>query len=254
MASVIITSVIVVFIYMTLWWIYAAIKMRNDIADVAWGIGFIAIATTLFLQTNSPNTKDYMVLAMITLWGARLATHIAVRHHGKPEDGRYQAMRKQWKHPILQSYTNVFLGQGFFMLLVSTPVILFFGTTPNSLHWYNFTGLTIWVVGFLFETISDYQLSQFINNPGNKGKIMQSGLWRLSRHPNYFGEISLWWGFYIFTLFTPYWFIGIIGPLTITYLILGVSGIPMLEKRYIGNKDYEDYKKTTSAFFPLPPK
>lgn len=254
MASIIITSILVVLIYMTLWWLYALILKRNDIADVAWGIGFIAITTVLFLQANHTNFKSYIVLIMIILWGGRLATHIGIRRRGKPEDMRYQAMRREWKYPILQSYTNVFLSQGFFMLLVATPIMLFFSSTPGTLNWYNLIGLMIWVVGFVFESISDYQLAQFIKNPKNKGKIMRYGLWRYTRHPNYFGEISLWWGFYIFTLFTPFWYIGLIGPIAITFLIIGVSGIPMLEKRYKGNKDYEDYQKTTSAFFPLPPR
>ncbi len=253
MAQIVI-SIATIFIYMTLWWVVSLIKKRNDIADVAWGIGFIVISLVLFLQTNSTNIKGYIILIMVTLWGVRLATHIGTRHRGKPEDGRYQTMRKEWKYPILQSYTNVFLSQGFFMLLVAAPILLFFSAAPGTLNWYNFIGLMIWIVGFVFESIGDYQLAQFIKNPKNKGKIMRYGLWRYSRHPNYFGEISLWWGFYIFTLFTPFWYLGLVGPLTITFLIIGVSGIPMLEERYKGNRDYENYQKTTSAFFPLPPK
>ncbi len=239
---------------MTLWWLYALVKNRNDVADVAWGLGFVTLAVALSLKTGGLDTKSLIALVMVILWGTRLAIHIGMRHRGKPEDGRYQTMRKKWKYPALQSYTNVFLSQSFFMLLIAAPIILLFGGGSVELQWYNLIGVGIWAIGLTFETIGDYQLTQFVKNPRNKGKVMMSGLWHYTRHPNYFGEISLWWGFYIFTLFTPYWYIGLVGPVTITFLILGVSGIPMLEKRYKGNEEYERYQKTTSAFFPLPPR
>lgn len=254
MAEIVLFSVLAIGIYMTTWWLYALLRKRNDIADVAWGLGFVTLAVALFIRGDNVSSKTYLLLSMVLAWGVRLAVHIGLRHRSKPEDGRYQAMRKGWKYPRLQSYTHVFLTQGFFMLLVASPILLFFNDNAQELHWYNFVGLAIWLVGFLFEAVSDYQLAQFIKNQKNKGKIMRYGLWRYTRHPNYFGEISLWWGFYIFTLFTPFWYLGLIGPATITWLIIGVSGIPMLEKRYKGNADYQAYQKTTSAFFPLPPK
>ena len=254
MATIIVLSILTIFVYLTLFWIFALIQKRNDIADVAWGMGFIVLTLVLFLQSNSIGTKAIFLLCMVIIWGGRLAIHIALRHRGKPEDKRYQTMRESWKYKRLQSYTHVFLTQGFFLLLVATPIILFFLDSKSLLQWFNLIGLALWAFGFLFEAISDYQLTQFIKNPLNKGKIMRYGLWRYTRHPNYFGEITCWWGFYVFTLFTPFWYLGIIGPITITLLILGVSGIPMLEKHYEGNQEYDAYKKTTSAFFPLPPK
>lgn len=239
---------------MSAWWLYAQVHKRNDVADIAWGIGFIVLAASLYIREGAQDNKATIALGMVAAWGIRLAVHIAVRHQGKPEDGRYQAMREGWKYPLFQSYIFVFMTQGLFLLLVTAPIMLLFYDTDRSLAWYNYTGIAVWAVGLLFEAIGDYQLAQFIKNPANKGKIMRYGLWSYTRHPNYFGEISLWWGFYLFTLFTPYWLVGLVGPITITCLIIGVSGIPMLEKRYKGNKEYERYQKTTSAFFPMLPK
>ncbi len=239
---------------MSLWAVYAIIKQRNDIADVAWGLGFFTLATALFIRDDNPESKSVIALVMIGAWAIRLATHIAIRRAGKGEDGRYVTMREGWKFKRLQAYTNVFLTQGFLLLVVATPIMLFFYDDSNTLEWYNLLGIVVWAVGLTFEAVGDYQLSKFLKNPKNKGKTMRYGLWKFTRHPNYFGEISLWWGFYLFTLVTPFWYLGLIGPIAITYLIIGVSGIPMLEKRYIGNKEYEAYQKTTSAFFPLPPK
>lgn len=239
---------------MTIWWVVAQLKQRNDVADVAWGFGFVAVAGALFINTGAEDPKAIVAILLVATWGLRLATHISVRHEGKPEDGRYQAMREKWKRPALQSYLEVFMTQGFFLLLVSLPITLLFLQEDRTFSVINYVGIGIWAVGMIFEAVGDYQLAQFIKNPKNKGKIMRFGLWQFTRHPNYFGEISLWWGFYLFTLTTPYWYLGLIGPLTITFLILGVSGIPMLEKRYQGNKEYKKYQNTTSAFFPLPPK
>ncbi len=251
----IIFSALVVLVFMIFWYITALVRKRNDIADVAWGLGFVTIAWANFIRSDMHDDfRTWLTLALVTVWGIRLALHIGSRHFSHDEeDGRYVDMRKKWKYEKIQSFTNVFLSQGFFMLLVATPIMLFFFETPTELAWFNCIGLALWVFAFTFEAVGDYQLKQFIKTK-EKGEIMKQGLWKYTRHPNYFGEIMSWWGFFIFTLFTPYWYVGIIGPLTITYLILGVSGIPMLEKRYKGNKDYEQYKEETNAFFPWFPK
>jgi steroid 5-alpha reductase family enzyme len=254
MGEIALYSSLVIFFYMTFWFFIAQARKRNDTADIAWGIGFFTLALSLFLFRDPDSTKSLIVLSMVGVWAFRLALHIAVRHAGKPEDGRYIAMRETWKYKTLQAYTNVFLSQGFLLLVVSVPIMLFFNEPNSDLGLVNYAGLIIWLIGMFFESVGDYQLAQFIKNPKNKGKIMMSGLWKYTRHPNYFGEISLWWGFWLFSGFSQYWVFGILGPLTITGLILGVSGIPMLEKRYKGNKDYKAYQKKTSAFFPLPTK
>lgn len=247
-------SALVVWAYMSLWSIYAIVKKRNDIADVAWGLGFIVVALACLAKTENLQPKAYITAFLVILWGGRLAVHIAARHQKGPEDKRYQKMREKWHFPRLQAYLDVFMLQGVFMLLVSAPIYVIMNDTTAELAWYNWLGIAIWVVGFFFESVSDYQLSQFIADKSNKSKIMKTGLWKFSRHPNYFGEITQWWGIFAIALFSPYWLFAVVGPLTITILILGISGIPMLEKRYEGNKEYEKYQKTTSGFFPLPAK
>ncbi len=242
--------------YMTLWAIIALLRKRNDIADIAWGLGFVTIAWSLFVYSDTNlSLKTTLILFTVTVWGARLALHIADRHKKNQEDKRYIEMRKKWKYKRLQAYTNVFLSQGFFMLLVGAPIIFYFARGSSDISWYNWLGLVIWAVGFVFEAVGDYQLRKFIRfGKSKKNRVMTDGLWKFTRHPNYFGEVSLWWGFLLLTLPYEAWYLALIGPITITYLILGISGIPMLEKRYEGNKEYDEYKKRTNAFFPGPQK
>jgi steroid 5-alpha reductase family enzyme len=144
--------------------------------------------------------------------------------------------------------------QGLLMIIIAIPVTRISIAEPSSLTLLDLLGVLVWVTGFLFEAIGDYQLLQAKKDPANKGKIMRTGLWQYTRHPNYFGEVLLWWGMYLIALSVPGGWSTIIGPLTITFLILKVSGIPLLEKKYEGNADFDEYKRTTNAFFPLPQK
>jgi len=238
---------------MTFWFIISLIKKRNDVADIAWGIGFVLIAWLSFFISGF-SFKAILVNSLVTVWGLRLAWHIFNRNKNKPEDSRYLEWRKTWKNFYLRSFLQVFMLQGIFLFLISLPVIFINNSVSNNFGILEIMGLLIWGLGFYFESIGDYQLKQFITKPGNKGKIMNQGLWRYSRHPNYFGEVTQWWGLYIIALSIPFGFLTIIGPITITILILFVSGVPLLEKKYAGRKDFEEYKKRTSVFFPLPPK
>lgn len=238
-------------IYMSLWFIISIIKKRADVADIAWGLGFILVSWLSYVF-RLPGLPATIINLLITLWGLRLTLHIFLRNRHQPEDSRYAAWRRDWgKWFPLRSYFQVFLLQGFFLFLISTPVLYanLFSLTFSGFY---FLGLFIWLIGFTFESLADYQLSRFKRDPSNKGKIMTTGVWSLSRHPNYFGEVSLWWGIYIMVLPSGWW--TIFGPLTITLLILGVSGIPMLERRYRGNQEYAKYQSRVSPFFPLPPK
>lgn len=227
---------------------------RIDIVDVAWGLGFIALAFALLFYTGTITQVDIIITMMVTLWGLRLSLHVANRQRGKPEDPRYTKLKEKWNHPKIEAYPRVFLVQALLLLLVAMPILVSANAETATLQWYNWLGVLIWLVGFIFEFVGDFQLAQFLKNSKNKGHVMRSGLWRFTRHPNYFGEITMWWGIFLITLFVPFWYVGIIGPFLITFLILGFSGIPMLEARYEGNKEYEKYQKETSAFFPLPPK
>jgi steroid 5-alpha reductase family enzyme len=242
-----------VFAYMTCWFIISLIKKRNDVADIAWGLGFIMVAWISFFLSGYSFTA-LIVNILITIWGSRLALHIYFRNKNKPEDTRYMEWRKTWKNFYIRSFLQVFMLQGLFLYLISLPVIFINHLVSTNFGIIEFVGLLVWGVGFYFESTGDRQLKEFISNPQNKGKLMDKGLWRYSRHPNYFGEVTQWWGIFIIALSIPNSIFTIIGPLTITTLILFVSGVPLLEKKYEGRPDFEEYKKRTSIFIPLPPK
>lgn len=239
--------------YMTLWFFVSIIKKRNDVADIAWGLGFVLIAwLSYFLSDYS--FKALLVNGLVTIWGMRLSLHIYNRNRNKPEDPRYMEWRKQWKNFYIRSYLQVFLLQGIFLFMISLPVIFTNFSISSGFGILEIVGLIVWVIGFYFEVVGDKQLKDFISDPANKGKLMVEGLWRYSRHPNYFGEVTQWWGIFIIASSIPGSSYTVLGPITITILILYVSGIPLLEKKYSGRPDFEEYRKRTSLFFPLPPK
>jgi len=245
---------LILFIYMSFWFLISVIKKRNDVADVAWGLGFVLLSWASILVLGNLEFKNILVGILITIWGTRLAWHIYQRHRNQAEDYRYLQWRKEWgKFFFLRSYLQVFLLQGFFLYLVSLPV-LFINFNKSIFSVIDALGVLIWIIGFTFESVGDYQLKKFKENPQNKGKLITTGLWKYSRHPNYFGEVTQWWGIWVMSLFSPYWYLSIIGPITITFLITKVSGIPMLEKKMAENPDFLEYKRKTSVFIPLPPK
>lgn len=239
--------------YMTFWFGISVIKKRNDVADIAWGLGFVLMAWLSFLISGY-SFKALLVNGLVTVWGFRLAWHIYNRNKDKPEDSRYLEWRKTWKNLYVRSYLQVFVLQGILLFLISLPVLSVNRSVSNSFGVLEVVGLFVWALGFYFETTGDKQLKDFITNPANKGKLMDQGLWQYSRHPNYFGEVTQWWGIFIIALSIPGSVFTVLGPLTITILILFVSGIPLLEKKYAGRPDWEEYKKRTSIFIPLPPR
>jgi steroid 5-alpha reductase family enzyme len=240
---------------MNLWFVVSLIKKRNDVADVAWGLGFILMAWTSFSLSGNYSERSVLVCVLVSIWGLRLAWHIHSRNHGKAEDYRYLAWRKEWgKWFYLRSYLQIYLLQGLLLFLIAMPIMAINKNYGPPLNWLDFVGLAVWILGFYFEARGDSELARFAKNPANKGKIIQSGLWAYTRHPNYFGEVTLWWGIFIVSLGGTSIIYTLVSPLIITILILFVSGIPMLEKKYSGNKEFEEYKKRTSIFFPFPPK
>lgn len=249
-----------IFTYMSFWFLLSLIFKRNDIADIAWGLGFVFVVDALAYKFGINNIYFLIVLIFTNLWGFRLASHIFYRNSKKKEDKRYILMSKSWgKWFYLRSYLQVFLLQGFFMLLISMSAIISNLYLPHmnvnsTSTYFVFLGVIIWFIGFLFESIGDYQLAKFLSNPKNKGKIMTSGLWNYTRHPNYFGEVTQWWGLFLVVCTLPNGLIAFLSPLTISWLILYVSGIPMTEKPYENNPEFKKYKKRTSAFFPWFPK
>jgi steroid 5-alpha reductase family enzyme len=241
------------FLYMTFWFIVSLVKKRNDVADIAWGIGFVLISWVSFFLSENNETRSLILSFLVTFWGLRLAIHIYFRNKGKKEDYRYQAWRQSWgKLFYLRSYFQVYLFQGLMILIIASPVLLAHKGQGPAINFLDLIGVSLWIIGFFFETVGDFQLSQFIKNSSNK--IMDQGLWKYTRHPNYFGETIQWWGIWIISLSTTYGSWGIIGPITITFLILKVSGVPMLEKKMAENPDFDDYRKRTSVFFPWLPK
>lgn len=240
------------FAWVVVWYGISIITRRNDVADVAWGLGFVFLAWLAFYQSGG-NDRAGVVNALITVWGLRLAWHIHARNHGKPEDFRYAQWRQEWKYFYLRSFLQVFLLQGLFLFVIAWPVIYINLTVPAPWGWLDYAGMALWLVGFYFETVGDYQLKQFKKNPAHRGKIITTGLWRYTRHPNYFGDAVQWWGIFLIACSLPGGWITLASPVLMTYLLRYVSGVPMLERKYEGRAEFEAYKEKTSVFFPLPP-
>ncbi|MEX2438174.1 MAG: DUF1295 domain-containing protein [Candidatus Babeliales bacterium] len=236
---------------MTSIFLIALIKKDNSIVDISWGIGFILIALISLIMHGLYLPLQIILTLLICVWGLRLSLRIYQRNKGKGEDPRYAQWRKEWgSWTPIRSFFQIFMLQGALMLIIAYPIITINSSKMLTVTWVQILGIVVWCIGFFFEAIGDYQLDQFLKNPIHKDTICTVGLWRYTRHPNYFGESLLWWGIFLMALSTPYGWTIIISPLTITYLLLYVSGIPMTERMFIGNQAYEQYKKETNAFFP----
>ena len=248
-------TLILLFIFFFSVFIIAQMIKDNSIVDIAWGSGFVITALYNYFRNPDQGLKGMIISICISIWGLRLSYHIAKRKLGSPEDYRYVAMRKKWgnRFVLLKSYFNVYFIQMMIMYVVSLPVI-YGNTTTQELYWYNWIGILLWATGFFFESFGDYQLKRFIKNPSNKGKIMDRGLWALTRHPNYFGDSSMWFGIFLIAItnISGIWII--VGPALMTFFLVFVSGVRLLEKKYKDNQAYENYKLRTSAFIPWFPK
>ena len=242
---------VLVFLYMSLVFILAYLLKDNSLADVFWGPGFVVIAAFTLLYAPDYDLRKLIVSFLVFIWGTRLAFHILLRNRGKGEDFRYKQWRDTWKHFVLRSYFQVFILQGFFMVLIAAPVYYVNATPSVPLGLTDSVGLVLFGIGFFFEVIGDYQLSAFRKVPSNKGKLIRTGLWKVTRHPNYFGEALIWWGIWFYALAIPYGWITVIGPVTITLLLRFVSGVPMLEKKMREHPGWEDYSKETAPFIPF---
>lgn len=245
-----ILSIIFIAVYMTLWFVVSIIRKRNDVADTAWGMGFFFVSLVPLFLHGLETVQQGLVTLLVCIWGFRLSYHIHKRNKKKGEDPRYLAWRQTWKWFYTRSFFQIYVLQGFLMLLIVSPV-LFINSLPIGYASILLPiGFIIWMIGFTFERNGDKQLKDFLANPENKGKIMDQGLWAYTRHPNYFGEVTQWWGLFVIALTVPFGVWSIIGPITITFLILKVSGVPLLEKGFEGRPGWEEYKKKTSVFIP----
>lgn len=255
MNNIIICSAVEILLFMSFIFTIAVIKKNNGIVDIAWGLGFVLIALFNFFYIPGFTARQLLVTLLIVLWGVRLAHYINCRNKNKPEDFRYAAWRKQWgKFWVLRTYFQVFMIQGFFMLIISAPVFILHGDNGTRLGLLEVVGTAVWLLGFLFQAIGDLQMMNFKKDPDNKGKIITSGVWKYTRHPNYFGESAMWWGIFLIVVNITKGLWGIISPITITFLLLFVSGIPLLEKKYKDNPEFQEYARKTSIFIPWFPK
>jgi steroid 5-alpha reductase family enzyme len=247
-------AALIILIYMTLFFLLAQVLKNNSIVDIGWGLGFIVVTffTAFIHQVWFP--VRIVMMACVTLWGARLSIYILIRNRGKGEDYRYKAWRDSWKNFVLRSYLQIFLLQGILMFIIALPVLLVNRSAPVPFTFTAIIGLILFITGFLFEVTGDYQLYRFKKDPVNKGRIITHGLWRYTRHPNYFGEAVIWWGIAFFALPCHLGWIALISPVIITLMLRYVSGVTMLEKKYHGRPDFEDYSNKTSAFIPWFPK
>jgi len=237
-------------------WLLSLAVRDSSIVDIAWGPLILLVGVSYYLATADPGGRARVMLALVAVWAVRLAVHIGSRNLGHGEDFRYAAWRAEnpdtwW----IRSYFKVFLLQGVIAWIVAMPIYYAVTTgAPRELGGWDYAGLAVFVFGFLFEAIGDEQLRRFKANPANKGRVMDSGLWRYTRHPNYFGEAVLWWGLGLIGVAAGGW-IGLLGPAVITFLLIRVSGVAMLEKTLKETKPgYAEYVASTSSFLPLPPR
>lgn len=253
MISVFLVSIITVVALSIFWYAISLLRKRNDVADIGWGTYFISLALVHFIINKPAFDLRIIPIMLVLIWGIRLSSHILARHLRTPEDARYLAWRNTWGNGwyfYTRSFIQVFLLQGILAMIIATPVILITSLTIPLHPLWLVIGTMVWITGFICESVADTQLKKFLAHPENKGHIMQSGLWKYSRHPNYFGEVTQWWGLFIIGLGTAVGLFGIIGPLVITILIVFVSGIPLAEKSMAKNPEFEAYKKKTSVLIP----
>jgi steroid 5-alpha reductase family enzyme len=239
--------------------IIGQILRDNSIVDIGWGISFAILALYSLLRGISLNgfgIRSFLVTVLVVLWGGRLAYFIGKRNIGKPEDFRYVNMRKRWgeKFKRLKAFLNVYFLQYVLMMLIGFPVVIVNNSLYQKVTIGTIIGILIWLFGYFFEVVGDKQMKDFKKNPDNKGKLIDRGLWRLTRHPNYFGEAVMWWGIFVVSIESFGSLINIISPVLITFLLLKVSGVPLLEKKYEGRADFIEYAKRTNKFIPWFPK
>lgn len=241
---------------MTLLWLLSLRLKNSSIVDIFWGTGFVIAGWLYFALTpDGYFLRKLLISGLVTLWGLRLSLHILIRNWGKPEDFRYQKWRKEsgeswwWR-----SYYRVFLLQGALLWIISAPLLAAqYAALPASLTALDYIGVLVWLVGFFFEAVGDFQLTQFKSRPENKGKVLNSGVWRYTRHPNYFGDAAQWWGYFLIAAAGGGWWT-IFSPILMTLLLLRVSGVALLEKTLEKRPGYKEYVENTSAFIPWFPR
>jgi steroid 5-alpha reductase family enzyme len=237
-------------------WVISLAYKNVTVVDTLWGLGFVLVAWLTYLMSDGYPGRNLLLAALITLWGLRLSGYLTLRNWGKGEDHRYGGWRRKSGDRFwLVSLFKVFLLQALFLWVIS--LVIQRGQTalaPANLTWLDALGTVIWAGGFIFESVGDWQLAKFKADPSNKGKVMDSGLWAYTRHPNYFGECLIWWGLFIITLSTPGSWWTVISPIIVTAVLVKMTGIPLTEEALVKRRPgYASYIRRTSAFVPWCP-
>ena len=241
----------------TLVWMISVRLEDASIADIAWGPGFVLLAWLYCLLSPTLTPRSWLVAVLIALWGARLSWHIFRRNHGSAEDPRYQAMRASHGQAFWwRSLFTVFWLQGAILWFVAVPLLVAVQAAhPAALTAVDGLGVLLFAVGFSFEVVGDRQLRRFRADPSNRGRVLDRGLWRYTRHPNYFGDAALWWGLYAIAAATPNGWLTVLSPVLMTFLLMRVSGVTLLEQNLKASKPgYHAYVARTPAFFPWLPR
>lgn len=256
MGNAMLIAAITIAAVMVTTWIISLIVKNASIVDIVWGAGFAITSWVLAATVDGDSGRQILLAVMVGLWGMRLALYLAKRNIGHGEDWRYKAMRKKKGSKFgLISLVTVFGLQGVLMWTVSLPVMFGNADASPGVGPIAVMGIMLWIVGLSFEAVGDYQLARFKKDPANATKVMDQGLWSLTRHPNYFGDALLWWGIGIVGAETGSGVIGFIGPVVMTFFLLKVSGVPMLERSLKKRREgYDEYVARTSGFIPRPPK
>jgi steroid 5-alpha reductase family enzyme len=257
MLEILAASALAVATLMTLLWLLSLARSDASIVDIAWGPGFALVGAIAALVGEGAPARRWLVTGLAALWGLRLGAYLAWRNHGRGEDWRYRAMRAhhgdafRWKSAYI-----VFGLQGALMWFISLPLqVAAAASEPAALGPLDALGGALFAVGFCFEAVGDWQLARWKADPANAGRVMDRGLWRYTRHPNYFGDACVWWGLYAIAAATPGGWLTLLSPALMTFLLLRVSGVALLERGLAKRRpDYADYVRRTSAFFPLPPR
>ena len=246
-----------VILMMMIGWLLSLVLKNVTVVDSLWGLGFIIIAWSTFFLTHGFLGRKLLIAFLVTLWGLRLFIYMTWRNWGKGEDPRYGSWReKSGKHFWIVSLFKVFLLQSVFLWAIS--ISLQYGVaskTPEMITWLDLCGFILWMVGFIFEAVGDWQLAAFKSNPANKGKVMDRGLWAYTRHPNYFGECLMLWGIFLFAFSAPNSWWTVLSPLIINTVLLKMKVIPLTENTMVTHRPgYKEYIQRTNAIIPWFPK
>ncbi|MDD7964143.1 DUF1295 domain-containing protein [Actinomycetospora lemnae] len=252
-------AVVTVVVAFGLTLVVARASGRHSVVDVTWGLGFVAVGAVSFVLSGALGVGNgvvrAVVLALVAVWGLRLAVYIARRNRGKGEDPRYAAMLGDDHPPGAVTGTvlrRVYVPQAAVMLVVALPVLAAM-VRPATVLPVVVAGVVVWLVGFVFETVGDAQLAAFKADPANRGRVLDTGLWRVTRHPNYFGDACVWWGVFVVAAGHPLALVTAVGPALMTYLLVSVTGKELTERAMSGRPGYAEYVRRTSGFLPLPP-